>query len=158
MPLTSYCQARIQTWRCSISTLTRPSTAFSTRSGSHCCGCSLCAPDWSMLAEIAVAVDERHRHHRRPQIGSGTQSVTRQHSQAAAIRRHVGVQRDLHGKVGNIRGFRPWLHKKSMRQQAGGTASPRLPENHLSTRAQRGREWSVPGCFHLASLAETTTR
>src|SRR5208283_629796 len=52
------------------------------------------------LPEIALAVKQRNRHHRQADIRCRANRVSRQHTEAAAVARHVVFQGNLHGKIG----------------------------------------------------------
>ena len=51
------------------------------------------------LTKVAFAVHQRDGGQRQTHVGRGAQRVAGQHTQAAAVGGHAGVNRDLHGKV-----------------------------------------------------------
>src|SRR5690606_9692044 len=52
-----------------------------------------------LLAEVAVAADERYGDQRQIEIGRGAERVAREHAQAAAVSRDLRAERDLHREV-----------------------------------------------------------
>ncbi len=77
------------------------------------------------LPEITLAIDQGHSHDRGAQIGSRPKSVAGQHPQTAAVGRHVGVERDLHGKICDGGWLNPWLHKADISAQISFYAARR---------------------------------
>src|SRR5262249_27738089 len=51
------------------------------------------------LCEIAFAVEQRHRNHRRVQVGRRTNRVPSKHTQSTAVTGHAVLQRNLHGEI-----------------------------------------------------------
>ena len=58
------------------------------------------------LVEIAFAMEKAHRDQGHPEVRGGSHGIAGQASQAAAVGRHLGLQRDLHREIGND----PFVH------------------------------------------------
>jgi hypothetical protein len=54
-----------------------------------------------MLAEVALAMQQREGYQRCAEVGGGAEGVAGEYTQAARVGGHAGVDGDLHGKVGD---------------------------------------------------------
>jgi hypothetical protein len=57
----------------------------------------------NFLPQVAGPARERHKHDRQFKVGAGSGRVPGKHPKAAAVGPHLGTERDLHRKIGNIR-------------------------------------------------------
>ena len=62
-----------------------------------------------MLAEVALAVEQRDGDHRVRGVGRRPDDIAREHAQSAAVGRHVGGNGDLHRHVSDQRLSHRWL-------------------------------------------------
>jgi hypothetical protein len=65
-----------------------------------------------MLTEVAFAVEEGESDQRRAEIGSGAECVSGEHTEAARVRWHTWVDRDLHGEVSDYAALREGFVRK----------------------------------------------
>src|SRR3972149_3296349 len=68
-------------------------------------GFRLAALRVQVLAEVSLAMGQRDRDHREPQVGGGAQRIAREDAKTAGVRRDGGLEGDLHREVG----YRVWL-------------------------------------------------
>ncbi len=88
-----------------------------------------------VLPEVALAVHERHRHHRQFGVSRRAHRVAGEHTQAAAVGGQAFGEADLHREVGDcfgagIHGMRP----RCKTAACGGRAPARL--RHLKSRLE----------------------
>lgn len=74
------------------------------------------------LREVAFAMQQRHRHERQTHVGGSANGIAREHAQAAAVGRQLGVESDLHREVCDGLWRSDFLHGEGV---AAGWEEPR---------------------------------